>query len=336
MRHRFVIAFLITLGCGGDGKPSVSANKDNVCDQIANVACYNLYQCCSEGQIESYLKVTDPRSEADCVTDVTRLCEQKIGVVDASITAGRVTFDEKIMNACLKALIVPDDACSSVGSVLPWAEACMDPAWVGTVAVGGMCSRGFECANPGSAYCAPNQTCTALPTEGMQCAGPGVGCAQGFYCGGGTCHAQIASGGVCTSNLQCMKGDYCNNAPQRVCAALQAPGQPCTSSQSCLSNQCLPGVCTGTTASCFTGADCGGRCSNNNGFCTQDRDCGSGTCSVGGTVCTTPGPCAGAGSTCVFPNTCNLTACTGNIVCADSQVNADYCTGAVTSVPTPP
>lgn len=333
MRHKILIAFLFVMGCGGDGTPQVSANKDNVCNQIASVACYNLYQCCSEGQIESYLRVSDPRTEAECVTDVTRLCNQKIGIVDASIAAGRVTFDATVMNTCLKALIPPDNSCSSVGSTLPWTAACMDSAWVGAVATGGMCSYNFECANPGTAYCAPNQTCTALPAEGMACAA--VGCAAELYCAGGTCRAQLPAGGMCNSNQQCLKGNYCNNAQPRVCAALQGPGQACNGNQSCQSNQCLPGVCAGSTATCFSGNDCGGRCSNNNSNCNQDRDCG-GTCSNNPAMtCTVQGTC-GAGNTCVFPNTCILSSCVGNIVCADTQVEADYCTGAVASVPTPP
>src|SRR5262249_44552159 len=113
-------------------------------------------------------------------------------------------------------------------------------------------------------------------------------------------------------------------------------GQPCTDNQSCQSNQCLPGVCAGSTTTCFTNSDCGGRCSNNNIGCNQDRDCGAGTCSVGGAVCTNQNQCTGTGNTCVFPNTCNLTSCIGNAVCADTQVEADYCTGAVASVPSPP
>lgn len=336
MRHQIVIALCVVMGCsGGNNKPQINATKDNVCNQTASVACYNMYQCCSEGQIEKFLNVSDPRTESECVSDLSRLCDQQIGIVDASIAAGRMTFDASTMNNCLKALIAPDNSCSSVGSMLPWAAACMTSAWVGVVAVGGACSHNFECANPDAAYCAPNQVCTALPTEGMSCAGQN--CAAGFYCGGGTCHAQLPAGGMCAANQQCLKGNYCNNAQPRVCAPLQAAGQPCTTSQSCQSNQCLPGVCAGSTTTCLSNSDCGGRCSNNNNaFCTQDRDCGVGACSVGGTACTNANQCTGAGNMCVFPNTCNLITCNGNVVCADTQVEADYCTGAVASVPTPP
>lgn len=334
MKHKMIVVFLFVVACGGGGKPQISATKDNACSQIASVACYNLYQCCSEGQIESYLKVSDPRTEDECITDVTRLCEQKIGIVDASIAAGRVTFNASAMNTCLNALIVPDSSCSSVGSMLPWTAACMDAAWVGAVAVGGVCFNNFECADPDNAYCAPNQLCTAFPTAGLPCAG--LTCAAGFYCGAGTCHAQIPAGGMCTTNQQCLKGNYCNNAQPRVCAPLQGPGQSCTSNQSCQSNQCLPGVCSGSTTTCFTSTDCGGRCSNNNFPCSQDQNCGAGTCSVGGAMCTSPTQCTGIGNTCVFPNTCVLSSCVGKVVCADPEIEADYCTGAVASLPTPP
>jgi len=339
MRHKLVIVFLVMAACGGDGKPQIGANKDNVCSQIASVTCYNLYQCCSEGQIESFLKVSDPRTEEQCITDVTRLCDQQIGLVDASIKAGRVTFDSATMNACLKALVAPDGTCSSVGSMLPWATACMNSAWVGAVAVGGMCLHGFECANPTGAFCASNQTCTALPTEGMPCVN-GVQCAGGFFCGAGTCRAQLAAGGMCNSNQECQKGNFCNTAQPRVCEAVHSAGQPCTSNLACQSNKCLPGVCSGTTQNCFTSTDCqfNGHCSNNpNLFCTTDGTCGAGTCSIGGATCTTQAQCtATASGTCMFPNTCVLSTCTGNIVCGDTQVEADFCTNAVAAIPAPP
>jgi hypothetical protein len=340
MKTRFWIACLIIAGagaCGGGdgGKPSVNATKDNVCSQMAAVACYDLYQCCAETQIEAYLRVTDPRTEAQCVSDVTRLCEQRTGIVDASVTAGRVTFDGAAMNACLKALIVPDASCTTVSAALPWAAACMTSAWAGTVAVGSSCAHTFECANAGTAYCAANQTCTALPTEGMACAAGA--CATGFFCQGGTtCHAQLAVGATCTANQQCQKGNYCTTGATRVCAALRTAGQSCTGNASCTSNQCLPGTCAGSTQTCFASSDCGGRCGATNNFCNFDRDCGNGTCSIGGATCNGPLQCVGAGNVCVFPVTCNLTACAGDVVCADTQVSADYCTGAPAALPTPP
>ena len=209
----------------------------------------------------------------------------------------------------------------------------MTSAWVGTVAVGGMCSYRFECAGSDT-YCAANQTCTALPTEGMTCSPEG--CATGFYCGNGTCHAQLPAGGMCNTSQQCTKGNFCTNGQPRTCAPLQGPGQRCTGDQSCQSNQCLPGTCAGSNNTCFVDSDCGGRCSVGNFSCQQDRDCGQGACSIGGAQCNSQAQCTGVGNTCVFPNTCVLSSCVGDVVCADSQISVDYCTGAVASTPTPP
>ena len=335
---RLVIALALFSACGGDGgAPSIGANKDNVCDQIAAVACYDMYQCCSEGQIENYLNVADPRSEDECKDDVARLCEQQIGIVDASITAGKVTFNATAMNACLTALIAPDNTCATVGAILPWAAACMDSAWEGAVAVGGQCTYRFECAGKDT-YCGANQVCAALPTDGQTCAQNG--CATGFFCNGGTCRARVATGGVCNSNQQCQTGLYCGGGGggNRTCAPLLAAGQTCTGDQSCHSDQCLPGTCAGGGGgSCYTSQDCNGRCSNNQQQCQQDRDCGQGTCSIGGAQCQQANQCTGAGNTCVFPNTCTGAACVGNIVCADdAQQSADYCIGAVSDLPSPP
>jgi hypothetical protein len=334
MQPRFVIAVVVAAACGSSDnpKPSVSANKDNVCNQIADVACYDLYQCCSEGQIERYLNVADPRTEDQCKSDVTRLCEQKIGTVDSSIQAGKVTFDSSTMNACLKALLPPDNECSSVSTMLPWAAACMDSAWVGTVAVGGMCSYPFECAGT-DVYCAANQTCTMLPGNNMACSA--AGCATGFYCGGGTCRAQGAVGAMCQNARQCAKGLYCDQN-SNMCATLQGPGQACTGNEACQSNQCLPGTCSGSTQLCFIDGDCGGTCSNNGQTCQRASDCGQGACSVGGATCQRQTDCTGTGNTCVFPNQCNGASCVGPVVCSDMQVSVDYCTGAVSSLPTPP
>ena len=131
-----VLAFAI--GCGGEdnAKPSVSTNKTNVCDQIAAVACYDMYQCCSEGEIERDLGVTDPRTEDQCKTDLSKLCERRLADAEASLAAGRVQFDASVMNDCLKALLLPGNQCATVAEMAPWTAACMDTAWVGQVAPG--------------------------------------------------------------------------------------------------------------------------------------------------------------------------------------------------------
>src|SRR5437773_3819016 len=95
------------VACGGSDSsapehtpPSILSNQDNVCEQVAEVACYNWYECCSEGEIERLLGVTDPRTEDQCHSDVKRLCARELTNVEFSITNSRVTFDSQIMDTC--------------------------------------------------------------------------------------------------------------------------------------------------------------------------------------------------------------------------------------------
>jgi Dickkopf N-terminal cysteine-rich region len=322
-------------GCGGDGnRPSISSNKDNVCGQVAAVACYNMYQCCAETEIEAFLKVTDPRTEDQCREDVQRRCERQISVADWSIDNNRARFDGDIMNACLKAILAPSDSCASIDAMLPWADACKAVAWVGTVATGSACYFTYECTGP-DAYCSAGRVCTALPTENMPCSA--MGCASNLFCNVGTCKALLAAGAPCVASNQCQKGLYCDGAaqPQPVCATLKANGEACTASAACQSNTCLPGTCAGTSQQCFSSAACAGHCENNpNIQCTQDPTCGAGICSEGGGACFVVGNCGPtAAGVCNFANKCIVGQCVGNPVCAPSEVAIDYCTGALGALP---
>jgi peptidoglycan-associated lipoprotein len=324
---------IVLVACGG--KPDIGTNQGNVCSQIAEVACYDMYRCCSEGEIERFLNVTDPRTEDQCRDDVTRLCERRLGPVSDSIKNNRAKFDGSIMDPCLKALIAPDNACASVDTMLPWAMACMNDAWTGQVADGSMCVYKFDCASMDS-YCATNQTCTALPTNNQPC-GP-QGCASGFYCGTGTCHPLLGPGGMCTANVQCMKGLFCDfSATTPTCTMLHGPGERCTGNTSCKSNQCLPGTCAGTGTTCFSNTNCGSHCSISGASCFQDSNCGAGHCSITTTkTCFLQTDCLTTDGTCIFPQQCVPGMCVGDVVCADTHLNVDYCTGALAGLPLPP
>ncbi|HWU87006.1 MAG TPA: hypothetical protein VN253_07015 [Kofleriaceae bacterium] len=318
--------------CGGDGL-DISTSASNVCSEVAKVACHNLYQCCSEGEIERFLNVSDPRTEPQCQEDVRRQCERSIVRFDAAIDGKRVRFDSSTMNHCLEALVAPSDTCATVDSVLPWTEACMNNAWVGLVADGSQCFAGFECAS-GDSVCASSQTCTPKPTAGQPCGA--LGCASGSFCQAGMCRAQLGEGQQCASQIQCLNGLFCDfTAAAPVCAAVHDGGLPCTSNNACKSNQCIPGTCSGSTQSCFTNGNCASRCANNNNTCFQDRDCAPGQCSLTATACTIPTDCIGAGNTCVFPVRCNPGTCVGTPVCSEPQVVADYCQAALNDLPVP-
>ena len=323
-------ALVVMIGCGGDGRPNISATQDNLCDEIAEVACYNMYQCCSESEIEDFLMVTDPRTEEQCREDVHTVCERQLTTINFSLDNKRVRFDEKVMNKCLDALVPPDGACTSITSMKPWAEACMESSWLGTVSDGGQCDFPYECGK--DSFCNPSRVCTALPGDGMACSAQG--CASGLYCGVGVCHPLLAEGGMCTSTLQCEKGLFCDTASTtRTCTPLRAIGDKCTGNTTCASNTCLPGTCAGTGGTCYANVNCSGHCADDNGFCTLDSTCSPGTCSTTGTTCFAVTDCIGAGNTCNFPVKCLPAECVGDVVCADAHVVVDYCRDALTDLP---
>jgi len=325
------VAFAI-VGCGGGGggAPSINVNKDNVCDQVAEVACYDMYRCCSEGEREKYLGVTEPRSEAECREDVKRLCSRALATVEYSLDKGRVTFSNDNMNNCLQALVAPDDDCATIEAMLPWAEACVHSAWVGAVADGGTCEYPYECSSADS-VCTSSRTCKAKPGYGEPC---GAGCASGLYCNGLMCDHQVGVGVDCVSTQQCTKGLYCDTtATKPVCTMQHAAGEACTGPSTCTSGSCLPGACESNAQPCYTSATCSGHCENTTTFCAGDNYCSTGTCSIGGASCTGPAQCTGAGNVCNFPVKCVPGACTGTIVCADAHVTVDYCSGALKDLP---
>jgi hypothetical protein len=328
--------FIVLAGCGSNGL-DIDTTQDNVCDEIAEVACFDMYQCCSEGEIERILGVSDPRSEADCQSDLRTRCKRETADLDFSIKNKHAKFDSKIMNDCLKKFVAPENTCVTVDAMKPWAMACMTSAWTGTVSPGGACDFGYECAT--DSFCASNRACTALPTENMSCALQG--CARGLFCDtaaatGPVCRALLGAGVACTSTLQCQKDLFCDTAApvgMRNCTPLHANGETCSGSSTCSSTLCLTGTCEVTGFSCFADSSCGGHCSNDATIsCAVDSTCGNGTCSIGGAACSPALPCTGAGNMCVFPNKCNFNKCMGN-VCADQHLTIDYCTSALGDLP---
>jgi hypothetical protein len=323
------LALAVTAGCGGDGRPDISTSHQTVCDEVAEVACYNMYQCCSEGEIEDFLGVDEPRTEAECYDDVRTRCQRQLAALDFSYRNDHVRFDGSILDACLQALVPPEDTCATVSSVVPWTEACMESAWIGTVANGGQCDFVYECGQ--DSYCSSSRICTALPTADMPCSQRG--CASGLFCDLDICAPLVAQGGACTGTFQCQDGLFCDaSTAQRTCTPLRDLGETCTSSAGCESSVCLPGTCADTGTSCFSSASCTGRCADDNSVCSVDSTCAAGTCSGTATACFSPLDCI-APATCVFPVRCVHAECVGDIVCAEARIVVDYCQGALNSLP---
>ncbi|HUS29201.1 MAG TPA: hypothetical protein VMZ53_11840 [Kofleriaceae bacterium] len=359
MRLALISAFgLLAAACGGDSSVDISTNQDNFCEQIADVVCHNLYQCCTESEIEDRLSVSEPRTEAQCRQDYSRLCQRGGADVRDSLQDGRITFDPAKLNGCLEAILAPTDTCSAVAeATVPWKEACKDAPWVGTVAVGAACLFPFDCAGAPDAFCGPDLKCKMKPTAGFPCSTSNP-CASAYYCQPttSTCAPKVAAGAACTSSTQCGTDLFCDNKntidpADDVCAPKGAGGAAChqaASSQftsqalanaACISGTCNPGKCSGTSQNCYSDLNCGGRCSlSPTTSCVNSYpDCNpsGGQCTGNGQTCTSDATCiAASAGTCFFTQSCVPSQCVGDVVCTSTTITADYCT-AVGSIPSP-
>lgn len=335
MRGSCLVLVGLLIGCQ-DGF-SVDATEENFCEEVAKVACHNMYLCCTEDQIEANLGVTEPRTELQCREDKERECVIANAAVRDSLKASRVTFNAEAFNACLNAVAAPSDTCATYLPEYPWLEACEEQSIVGTVAAGGTCFFNHDCAGaPDDAVCAPNQKCEALPTGGFPC--PNGSCASDFFCGANAiCQAKLAESAPCMTSSQCQEDLFCDTTamPMPICTARKPGGASCTSNLGCVSGDCVPGQCMGTSQACYTDAQCGARCAGTSQFCTVgfDYTCNTapGHCDVvTSTSCsgsTADQQCvnAAAGTRCIFNVSCVPGDCVGEPVCTAPLFLVDYC-----------
>jgi hypothetical protein len=331
-RFTTACALALTLyGCGGGGGPEVGVNEDNVCAEAAEVFCYDIYRCCTEGEIESILMVDEPRTEAQCRDDITIACERGLAPIRWSLEQGRVELQADVLNACLEALIAPDDSCAIVASFAPWAEVCAAEAWEGTVPAGGDCYYDVECAGEGS-YCTIGRTCEALPGDGEPC--PEQVCAAGHYCSGGTCAPRFGAGDLCIQNVQCLESLFCDfSIPTPVCTEFREVGEACSGSDQCVSRLCVPGTCESSGQTCFEDDDCGGECEDDGSVCFDDSQCGAGTCTMSLGTCFSDFDCNGGGDVCAFEVACLPSDCLGEPSCAENLQTFDYCEDIAAAIP---
>jgi hypothetical protein len=167
-----------------------------------------------------------------------------IGQEQADVAAGTVKYDAAQAAACLDAINSALGSCENSGQTSNQALAACDAVFTGTVAAGGTCFRGYECASGhcdltacASAGCCPG-TCAAGGPTGVPLGGTCTGlatCAAGTFCDGITmlCMPLLPAGSPCTDDLSCAAGLVClvsgtaPTAPQ-VCAAPPAEGAPCS------------------------------------------------------------------------------------------------------------
>src|SRR4051794_8039408 len=86
-----VVVIAALAGCGDDGI-SIDTSESNVCSQMAEVACHNVFDCCTEREIEAFLHVTERPDEGQCREDVKRSCERNLAPLRHSFDLKRVRF----------------------------------------------------------------------------------------------------------------------------------------------------------------------------------------------------------------------------------------------------
>ena len=341
MRLALIAVLGLTVAACGDDSVTVDTSEENFCDQIADVVCHNLYQCCTESEVEDYLSVSEPRTEDQCRTDLVRSCERAAPDIRDSIKAGRVTFDPVKLNDCLNSLVAPEGVCAEVVTDLPWKDTCstMNFPWGGPVAPEGQCFFSFDCAGAPDSFCGPDQKCKLKPTAGLPCSTSGE-CASMYYCGPNlTCAPRLSVGAPCTSSTQCGKDLFCDNkgtyntTTDDVCATKVPGGSACTSEDACTSNDCISGLCMGSSfQTCFGDAGCQSHCAVSGFACDGPEDCGTGTCTGNSSItCGVNGDAtcaANSAGTCLYPRSCLPGDCVGDTIglCTMPTRTADYCT----------
>ncbi len=323
-----VVAVGVSACGGGGGGPSVDVSEEDLCTAVAEVACYDLYSCCTEGEIEDFLGVREPLTEEQCREDARILCERGTASAMWSAENDRLELNAAVLEDCLRAIIAPDDTCVVVASQAPWAMACVGSAWTGLVASGGSCFYDYECAQPRST-CGADRTCKPPASQGQECYA--VQCAEGLYCDGSICQALRVEGSNCTGSYQCVEETFCDFNTGR-CTAPAAIGAPCHDYNGCVPGaSCLPGSCPDGN-SCFVDADCSSVCESSGFFCFDDSDCGIGTCSVSGFSCYSNFDCNGGTDVCDFPYQCLPATCQGDSVCVENYSSFDYCEDALSNI----
>lgn len=304
------------------GRPVVESTPDNFCGEVAKVACYNMFRCCTGAQIEGLLGLTQSITEQDCRRDVKLLCLDDTANIRDSMSKGRARLNAGALNLCLEAMLAPEGVCFQHRPDIPWSDICDQPAVSGLVAPGQNCLYDYECFE--NSYCAPDRTCRAFPQINEPC--PGSVCAEGLYCDWSqvTCQPRKGANQPCDMSMECSEQLYCHvSATGGTCQAKKQVGVQCGGDYECDSDYCIPGLCDDNSA-CYGDDDCTGTCQGSQDTCWTDGDC--------------PGTCSGSADACYYDYDCTsnlciheqcLGVCHGMPVCGDYYTVVDYCPSSV-------
>ncbi len=200
----------------------------------------------------------------------------------------------------------------------------------GTQCVSDQCVDGVCCNFPCDGSC---DVCNAPSTLGI-CTLTDPGSAGSPACAPFVCNgASAACPGTCTSDTQCVVGDYCASGS---CVAKKDNGQGCTATSQCKSGYCNTGVCCASGICCTSSTDCPGSfrsaavcgdlgASTNCQGTRKDATCVSNMC--GSSVQDDDSACTGASRTCGAYKDVGCTAANAQPVaaCGTQCSNASDC-----------
>lgn len=290
-----------------DSGPVDASTLTAFCDGIYGAFTRTFEACCTaQDQTTFQFKFADGLLHV-----IVALCESEL---PASLSQGRIQYNAADGQACVAAeqQALAGYTCGGTISGSPAAASECQAAIVGLQAAGAPCGDDYECQDGLTCIGYVHQkggttdgVCSQPPAAGQAC-GPGktdgggttvvhwnfgnhAQCAAGSYCpSSGTCAAQVASGGSCTSNNQCVTGLTCH-ADKCGTAGPSPAGGSCAVESDCQSglycgradgggSVCTPKLPAGSSCTGSLGSECKGICSvpdgGTSGTCVTF--CGSG------------------------------------------------------------
>ena len=214
---------MLVAACGGDDSGSHGAVPlADFGTRIGTQYCGKAFECCTTEELPQLFIGADFTDEPGCIDFYTRFFGFLTPMYQASIDAGKMTYDAEHAADCVAAaggLTCTQFAVheSALGGM------CESP-FIGLVANDAECAFDEECV---SGYCdgdsiAPVKTglCKTLPAAGEAC--PSLDCAEGSQCQSGTCMPLKADGASCRNRDECASG-ACNGASTQTAGTCGAP-----------------------------------------------------------------------------------------------------------------
>jgi hypothetical protein len=297
----------ISLGACGSSTPAPTAAA--ACTDYATKICER-GQACEPGLLSLFGYATP----ADCVSGQADACQRALAEPHTGYTPARA-------QACGDAL----GAMTCEEFLSPTTAPVCFPRG-GTIAIGGSCSDGWQCA---SGTCYPGDftgcgTCITPVTLGQDCVN--TQCANNLVCsasslvapGNPVCTTPVGVGGACNDDGVCPANAHCDRTTH-TCARLPAIGEACDSSTVFFCDfTTAAAFCDPTTSLCVAPVvvQPGETCPSSpttcmGGVCIYDADAATATCIANGTgaSCASSDQCA-YGWNCVG-GTCQPLVCDG-------------------------